>query len=330
LVAIHEMCVAGDDLVARVRYAHAVRATVPAIESASLVLKDARHPLLLARGIPVVPFDLELGPDERTLLISGPNAGGKTVLVKTVGLAVLLTQSGIVPPVGAGTALPVFDAVFADIGDHQSIAADLSTFSAHVMALRAILDRARPGTLVLMDEVGSGTDPAEGAALARSALRALTLRGARTVVTSHLGSLKTLGGEVPGIVPGSLEFDGALLQPTFRFKKGIPGRSYGLAIARRLGIDRSVLDQAELEIPKQDRALDELVGQVEARARELEARAAALEERLIEVDRREAVAAVTETNQSARAKELDRREKEAERTGRKEARRHLLDARATV
>jgi DNA mismatch repair protein MutS2 len=330
IAAAHAMCVAGDDLVARVRYAHACGASVPAIGGDALVLVRGRHPLLLARGIDVIPFDLSLDAAERTLLISGPNAGGKTVLIKTVGLAVLLAQAGIVPPVGPGTRLPVFAEVFADIGDHQSIAADLSTFSAHVMTLRTILDRAGADTLVLMDEVGSGTDPAEGAALARAALRALTARGARTIATSHLGSLKTLAGEASGVINGSLDFDAAALRPTFRFTKGVPGRSYGLAIAKRLGVDPSVVERAEREVPSQERALDELLAQVEERARVLAAREAELAERLIDVDRREAVARVTEESQSARARELDRRERDAERQGRREARRHLLDARATV
>ena len=330
LAAAHEMCVAGDDLVGRVRYAHAVRGAVPALGGAGIALVGARHPLLLARGLEVVPFDLVLDPGERTLLISGPNAGGKTVLLKTAGLAILLAQSGIVPPVGAGTALPVVDAVFADIGDHQSIAADLSTFSAHVVTLKAILDEAGPRTLVLMDEIGSGTDPAEGAALASATLRALTVRGVRTVVTTHLGALKSLASEVPGIVNGSLEFDAEALKPTFRFRKGVPGRSYGLAIARRLGIRPDVLERAEAEVPVQERALDELLAQVEARARELERRALDVTLREENVGGREELAQAVAEAHAIREKELKRLEKDAERRGREEARRHLLEARSTV
>ncbi len=330
LAAAHEMCVAGDDLVGRVRYAHTVRGAVPTLGGDGVTLVGARHPLLLARGLDVVPFDLVLDPAERTLLISGPNAGGKTVLLKTAGLAMLLAQSGIVPPVGQGTALPVVDAVFADIGDHQSIAADLSTFSAHVVTLKAILDEAGPRTLVLMDEIGSGTDPAEGAALASATLRALTARGVRTIVTTHLGALKSLASEVPGVVNGSLEFDAEALKPTFRFRKGVPGRSYGLAIARRLGIRADVLERAEAEVPTQERALDELLAQVEARARELEQRAADVTGREEFVQMREESAAAIAAAQTVRDKELRRQEKDAERRAREEARRHLLEARATV
>ena len=328
--AAHEMCVSGDDVLARVRYAHGVRGTVPKVGGEALVMRDARHPLLIDRGLAVVPFDLSLEASERTLLISGPNAGGKTVLLKTAGLVVLLTQSGIVPPVGPGTTVPVMTSVFADIGDHQSIAADLSTFSAHVVSLRQILAESGPTTLVLMDEIGSGTDPAEGGALAAASLRALTARGARTIVTTHLGSLKTLAGDVSGVVNGSLEFDADQLKPTFRFRKGVPGRSYGLAIARRLGVDPAVLAEAEAMVPSQERALDELLAHVEARARDQELRETELLARDRDVSGREANAEAIGELQTAREKELRRREREAERMGRQEARRHLLDARSKV
>ncbi len=330
LAGAHEMCVAGDDLVARVRYAHAARAAVPRLGSTRLVLKAARHPLLLARGLEVVPFDLELAASDRTLLISGPNAGGKTVLLKTVGLVSLMAQAGIAPPVAAGTELPSFLRAFADIGDHQSIAADLSTFSAHLVVLREVLAVAGPGTLVLIDEIGSGTDPAEGGALAAAALRALTTRGAFTVATTHLGVLKTLASEVPGIVNGSLDFDAERLRPSFRFRQGVPGRSYGLAIARRLGIDSVVLERAEREVPDRERALDELLAQVEARARALEDRELVLGERVLDLESREARVAVAAEGQEARERELKRRERELEREGKREARRHLLEARERV
>jgi DNA mismatch repair protein MutS2 len=328
--AAHEMCVAGDDLVARVRYAHAVRGTVPRIGADRFHLAAARHPLLLARGLEVVPFDLDLAEPERTLLISGPNAGGKTVLLKTIGLTVLLAQAGIAPPVAAGTELPVFRRAFADIGDHQSIAADLSTFSAHLTVLREVLETAGPETLVLIDEIGSGTDPAEGGALAAATLRELTALGAFTVATTHLGVLKTLAGEVPGIVNGSLNFDAEQLRPSFRFRQGVPGRSYGLAIAQRLGIAAPVLERARRDLPDRERALDELLAQVERRARDLEEREAAVAEREGDLEAREAVVAITKEAQAARTKELERRERELERTGRREARRHLLEARELV
>ncbi|HEX9165914.1 MAG TPA: hypothetical protein VF862_08385, partial [Gemmatimonadales bacterium] len=272
----HEMCVLADDAIARARYLHGVRGTVPEVgpPGTGLSIREGRHPLLLARGVAAVPFDLTLDGQERTLLVSGPNAGGKTVLLKATGLFALLVQSGVAPPVGAETRLPLFSRVFADIGDHQSIAADLSTFSAHVQTLRDVLDGADAGTLVLLDELGSGTDPAEGAALAWATLEALTRRRALTLATTHLGTLKSLAAEETGVVNGSLEFDMASLSPTYRFQKGIPGRSYGLAIARRFGVDSEVVSRAEARVPEGERALDRLLHAVEARDQLVRAREA--------------------------------------------------------
>lgn len=327
-----EMCVAVDDLVARARYAVAVEGEVPAITDApdDLVIVNGRHPLLLAGGAPVVPFDLELPVDQRTLLISGPNTGGKTVLLKAVALAAALAQSGIVPPVGAGSRLPVFRRFYADIGDRQSIAASLSTFSAHVRMLRRVLDEADEATLVLLDEVGSGTDPAEGAALAASALVWLTERRSLTLATTHLGSLKDVASHTPGVVNASLQFDAATLTPTYRFLKGVPGRSYGLAIARRLGVSPEILADAEGRVPDAERSLDLLLAAVEERQRDLTRRQAELAERAIEQDALSARLALQQESQAAREAELRRREKDAERAGRQQARTYLLEARQLV
>ncbi|MGH8722211.1 MAG: endonuclease MutS2, partial [Burkholderiales bacterium] len=268
IAASWEMCIAFDDLCARARYAVEVNGFVPEI-GGHLKIRGGRHPLLErgSGGEVVVPFDLELAPDEFTVLVSGPNTGGKTVLIKAVGLLCLLAQSGIIPPIGPQSALPVFTDVFADIGDRQSIAASLSTFSAHVATLRAILERAGPGSLVLLDEIGSGTDPAEGGALAAATLTALTRRRAITLATTHLGALKQLAAETVGIVNASLQFDAETLTPTYRLLKGVPGRSYGLAIARRLGIADDVLAAAERAVPDAERTLDALLASVEARAK---------------------------------------------------------------
>lgn len=332
LLAAHEMVVAVDDLVARARYAHEVEAEVPEVgePGGTLALRRARHPLLLERLGEVVPFDLTLEPGARTLLISGPNTGGKTVLLKTAGLAALLVQSGVVPPLGAGSRLPVFHRAFADIGDHQSIAADLSTFSAHLALLRQVLAEADDATLVLLDEVGSGTDPAEGAALAAAALRALTARGTVTLATTHLGALKTLAARAAGVVNGSLHFDTATLSPTYRFQLGVPGRSYGLAIARRLGIDAGVLSEAEAEVPEAERALESLLASVEERDRLLQSRLGALEIREAEAGALGERLAAREARLAEREQAADRREREAERRAREAARDHLLQARAEV
>jgi DNA mismatch repair protein MutS2 len=327
-----EMCVAVDDLVARARYAVAVAGEVPDVAPApaDLVVVFGRHPLLLAGAEPVVPFDLTLPAGERTLLISGPNTGGKTVLLKAVGLAAALAQSGIVPPVGAGSRLPVFRRYYADIGDRQSIAASLSTFSAHVRMLRRILDEADDATLVLLDEVGSGTDPAEGAALAAATLVSLTTRGTLTMATTHLGSLKDVASHTPGVVNASLQFDAATLTPTYRFLKGVPGRSYGLAIARRLGVTAAIVADAEARVPDAERRLDTLLAAVEERQRELAAARAALADREVELDALGARLDAQQESQGAREAELKRREKDAERAGRQQARAYLLEARERV
>src|SRR5213594_1257648 len=326
------MCIAFDDLCARARYAVQVNGFVPEIGARSMAIRNGRHPLLVGGDAVVVPFDLVLAPDELTILVSGPNTGGKTVLIKAVGLICLMAQSGIIPPLGPQSALPVFDAVFADIGDRQSIAASLSTFSAHVAALRDILERdgAGAGSLVLLDEIGSGTDPAEGGALATAVLQTLTRRRAVTLATTHLGALKQLAAETVGIVNASLQFDADTLTPTYRLLKGVPGRSYGLAIARRLGIAPDVLEIAERAVPRAERALDALLASVEARARELETRErelAAREEGLrADAGKLEARAADLTT----RERDVQARAQSLERQAREQARTYLLEARKKV
>jgi len=330
IAAAWEMCVAFDDLCARARYAVEVNGFAPAIGAGPLDIRNGRHPLLVGDGVLVVPFDVALASDEYTVLVSGPNTGGKTVLIKAVGLLALMAQSGIIPPIGPQSTLPVFTGVFADIGDRQSIAASLSTFSAHVAVLRDILERAGAGSLVLLDEIGSGTDPAEGGALATAVLQTLTRRRAVTLATTHLGALKQLAAETVGIVNASLQFDADTLTPTYRLLKGVPGRSYGLAIARRLGIAPDVLEIAEQAVPRAERALDALLATVEARARELEAKQQALAARDASqradaetLDARAASLAAREQDVKARAQRL-------EHEAREQTRAYLLEARKKV
>ena len=327
-----EMCVAVDDLVARARYAVAVSGEIPEVEPAPAPLRivNGRHPLLLSGAQPVVPFDLELDQEERTLLISGPNTGGKTVLLKAVGLATALAGSGVIPPVGPGSRLPIFRRLYADIGDRQSIAASLSTFSAHVRMLRGVLEDADDRTLVLLDEIGSGTDPVEGAALAAATLVSLTRRGTVTLATTHLGALKELASHEPGVINASLQFDAATLTPTYRFLKGVPGRSYGLSIARRLGVARDVLDDADARVPDAERRLDMLLAAVEERERQLRGEQAAAAERAVEMDSLAARLGAQQAAQAAREAELKRLEKDAEREGRRQARAYLMEARQLV
>jgi DNA mismatch repair protein MutS2 len=321
-----------DSLYARARYARDHDATAPTLLGAGgeYVVVAGRHPLLLETGQEVVPFDLHLAPEERTLVVSGPNTGGKTVLLKSMGLLSLMAQAGIIPPVAEGTRLPVFDDVYSDIGDEQSIEASLSTFSAHLANLEEIVADAGPGALVLIDEIGSGTDPTEGAALARSILVDLTGRGSLTVATSHLGQLKLLAGEQPGVVNASLQFDADRLEPTYRLRKGVPGRSYGLAIARRLGFPDAVMDRAEAYLPQGERDVSQLIAELEAKETELA-------EALADADRERAAAGAARADADALREELDarqrevkRREKDAERRSRQQARDLLLNARQEV
>ncbi|NNG17163.1 MAG: hypothetical protein HKM89_11850 [Gemmatimonadales bacterium] len=326
------MAVAFDDLVARAKYAAAVGAMRPDVAPApaGLEIVGARHPLLLGGEAEVVPFSLSLEPGERTVVISGPNAGGKTVALKAVGLVAAMTQAGIIPPTGPGSRLPVFRRFFVDIGDHQSIAANLSTFSAHVRVLRDTLDHADDTSLVLIDEIGSGTDPAEGAALAEAALGTLTRAGATTLASTHLGALKRLAETHVGVVNASLQFDPNTLSPTYRFKKGVPGRSYGLAIARRLGVTESVLQEADACLPAGERAVDALLAELESRQETLRRAEAEATARHTEIVKQEERLADQATQQDVREAELDRRLRESEREGRSQARAYLLEARRRV
>jgi DNA mismatch repair protein MutS2 len=326
------MCVHADDLYARAQYATAVRGVLPTVvpAPAALTIRGARHPLLLVELNAVVPFDLEIAGDERVVVVSGPNTGGKTVLLKTVGLVAALAQSGIIPPVAEGTVLPVFTRIFSDIGDRQSIAESLSTFSGHLSALKNILAGADARSLVLLDEFGTGTDPVEGAALAGAVLGKLCEWEGLTLATTHLNQLKELASETPGAVNASLQFDAERLAPTYRFHKGVPGRSYGLAIARRLGFPTDVITRAEELQPEAHRSFDALLADLEVREREVAQqteRLTALEGRLgAERDGLQELRRELEE----RSGDLVRREAELERTGREEARRYLLDARKRV
>jgi DNA mismatch repair protein MutS2 len=328
-----EMLIVSDALYARARCMAAWRAVLPAVEpagAARLRLVGAAHPLLFGRDASVVRFDLVLDDGERTVLVSGPNTGGKTVLLKAAGLAAALAQSGVVPPVSEGSVLPVFEDCVADIGDRQSISESLSTFSAHVAALREVLERAGPASLVLLDELGTGTDPAEGAALAGAVLRALTARGVTTIATTHLGALKDLAGRETGIVNASLAFDAATLAPTYRFTKGVPGRSYGLAIARRLGVREDVLREAEATLPDAERRLDATLAAAESRHLELDRRAHEVDGLRIELENLQARLARAEAEVTRREEDLARRERELERSVKKARREALLEARVEV
>lgn len=322
-----------DSACARARYALAhggarpVVGSLPATpdrkESAFYRAVDARHPLLESGDEPVVPFHLELRADERVLLISGPNAGGKTVLLKAIGLLSAMAQSGIIPPVGEGTRLPLFRSFHAMIGDEQSILASLSTFSAHVEGLRRILQSADEHSLVLIDELGGGTDPAEGGALASAVLLRLSGQAGLSVVTTHLGELKDLAAETAAIVNASLQFDARAMRPTFRLLRDRPGRSYALEIASRLGLPSDVLSAARSRLTGEERRVEALLKDLEERETELDR---------MTLEARRAARAAQEARERAEVSEarIGRREREVEREARRRVERYLLEARQAV
>jgi len=241
--------------------------------AASLLLHNARHPLLernlKLKGVAVIPITVELEGSRRQLVITGPNTGGKTVTLKTVGLLALMAQSGI--PVPADRAeMPLFDAVLADIGDYQSIEQNLSTFSAHVTNIDFISRTATPQSLVLLDELGSATDPEEGAALAVAIAGHFGRIGCMTVISTHHTSLKVYGANTPGVINASVGFNETTLQPTYELKIGVPGASAGINIAQRLGLNPSIIDLARSRLGTQARDVGEFLDKLHAGLREME------------------------------------------------------------
>ena len=258
---------------AKVRLSRDFEMEPPALNSEGVVrLERARHPLLLAlhqprpgetAGAPVVPIDVRLGDDFHTLVITGPNTGGKTITLKTIGLLCLMAQSGLHIPVERGSTVPVFEHIAADIGDEQSIEQSLSTFSSHLRNIAAMLARAGRNSLILLDELGGGTDPAEGAALASAILHFLHARGARTAVTTHISQLKTLAYTLPGVENASIAFDVETLEPTHELLTGTPGNSNALVIARRLGLPEEVITHALGQARDQNGNAIDLVDQLQ-------------------------------------------------------------------
>jgi DNA mismatch repair protein MutS2 len=232
-----------DGIGARARWARARGALPPRlVEAPSLRIVRGRHPLLRREA---VPLDFSIGESADAVIISGPNMGGKTVVLKTVGLLCALAYAGIPIPAAAGTEIGDFDRIACIIGDEQSIANDLSSFSAHLRALRGALARAGPRSLVLVDEIGSGTEPSAGAALAQAILEALLRAGSRVVVTTHYTQLKTYAAESERVANASMLFDAQTREPTFVLAMGVPGQSHAFALAQSLGFDRDVLDRSE-------------------------------------------------------------------------------------
>lgn len=258
---------------AKARMAIKLDGEMPQLSSKPMIrLTNARHPLLLYKmgREQVVPLDIELGKDFSTVVITGPNAGGKTVSMKTMGLLILMTQMGMLIPAAESSRIPVRTRLLVDIGDRQSLEQDLSTFSAHVLRLNEILEAADHDALILMDEMGTGTDPREGASLAIAILRELSQKGILTVATTHHGELKVFAHSEKNVENGSMEFDLNTLQPTYRLKIGVPGSSYAFEIARRYGMPDTIIKQArDIQGEKSDR-LESLILDLERKSADLE------------------------------------------------------------
>ena len=274
-----------------------------------LMLREARHPLLAdvlrKRGGRVIPFSLTLDENCKTLLVSGPNTGGKTVTLKTVGLIALMAQSGLPVPC-AEAELPLFDQLLADIGDHQSIQASLSTFSAHMSHIREMALDVTPGSLVLLDEIGSSTDPEEGGALGVALVDHFRAAGAFTLATTHLVALKIYGANTKGVLNASMGFDEETLEPTYELKLGLPGKSAGLDIAARLGMPEDIMKRARASLSDRERDVSRFLADLHDRLASTKALEAQLAQERAELEAR----AVRMEQEAARRESAKRRELE--------------------
>lgn len=305
---------------AKARLAYNMRASAPSLnEEGEIYLKRARHPLLDPKK--VVPITLSLGEEYDTLVITGPNTGGKTVTLKTIGLLTLMTMCGLMIPVDDGSKIALFSRVLADIGDEQSIEQSLSTFSSHMTNIISILERADRDSLILLDELGAGTDPVEGAALAMSILMRLREQGSTVAATTHYAELKSYALDTHGVENACCEFDVATLRPTYRLLVGVPGRSNAFAISQRLGLDGAIVETARRLISDENLRFEQVVESLD------KARQAAETERA-EASRIRAELAASKRDAGQRLDQLNRERDKIMDAARQEARRIIDGARA--
>ncbi len=297
---------------AKAHLAYKMKASKPILNTDGIIeLKKARHPLIDKKK--VVPINISLGSEYDTLVITGPNTGGKTVTLKTLGLLTAMTMCGLLIPVSDGSKIAVFDKILVDIGDEQSIEQSLSTFSSHMVNVIDIINKADSKSLVLIDELGAGTDPVEGAALAVSIIEELRKKGAKVVSTTHYAELKAYALETQGVVNGSCEFDVETLKPTYRLLIGVPGRSNAFAISEHLGMPKEVIDSAKGLIGNESRSFEAVLESLELTRKELEnekQRAAEMTERAKETERK--AKAEKDRIETLKEREIDRAKKEAE------------------
>jgi DNA mismatch repair protein MutS2 len=255
-----------DTYYARARYAERQGCARAEVQEGVVDLREARHPLI---GPPVVPTTLSLGGDGRVVIVTGPNTGGKTVVLKTLGLMVLMNQFGMEIPAAAGSRLGIVDGVWADIGDEQSLEQSLSTFSGHIVNLARIARGATPRSLVLLDELGAGTDPEEGVAIAMALLDHFIETGCPTCVTTHHGILKNYGYSREGVRNACMEFDDTVLRPTYRLIMGLPGRSYAIEIARRNGLSEDLVERSRAYLSRERTDAGQLIQSLSSKQEEL-------------------------------------------------------------
>ena len=317
-----ELLVRLDVIFAKARLAFKMKAWSPLMNDEGKVdLRNARHPLIDSKT--VVPISLNLGNDFDTMIITGPNTGGKTVTLKTVGLLTLMAECGLHIPAGDGSCLSTFDTILADIGDEQSIAQSLSTFSSHMKTIVDVVEQCNDRTLVLFDELGAGTDPAEGAALAIALIEFCRKMGSNVIATTHYAELKLYAMRTSGVINASCEFNVETLQPTYKLLIGIPGKSNAFAISRRLGLAEDILKQATDLVSQSDKDFEDVLAQLEQQRQQMES-ARAEAERL----RRETVKSKEQSE--ALSEQLNKERERAIEQARREAQRIIDDARRTA